>query len=598
MSSQLYKVLTNIEQGRKECINVLKTRNFPLNNNASLSTIAAQLEMLPYDEDYTNLSDISDFITYYDNPEDDPEVWSYPTEWPDCKSIFHNCEDIQYTDGYTYYPCWMGLLDNEHDTVRFTGYHNSALTETEQIIRPDVLTTNYTSKNAYRFLILTSDGSQYELNDSHYQTDGHVHTWDKSKDINNKYRYFIVYRVVSTAVSQISSSIGMFNTNILALFFGAYSYGGSNDTFSSCSTGLKKLQYIYKTNPFTDGGKTTMSYIYSCHFSFSGNNLPQLKCVEEIGTNTMGYLNFSSPTLVKLISTNTKATWGLKSFPEIIYADVACVTSSSCRRSSVGGSESYIPSQNSKIKYLKTNHEAMTNYYENNIISGVTCMPFLQNPENFTKYIQRIKTDTSNNYTDFFNSFINSKYLDLSNLKSVEGRYAVDQCSYAEIINLQSLESVSSSTSILFGAYNCKHLILDNLKSFSGTFNVPVKMLQLNLPSLSRMSGTFSGRGAGDFSSARLMQLKLPVLQEVSDAKIFYNLYFLKELELPQNFAYSLDLYNQHELSYNTILDIINKAADVSEMEGSYYLRFSPTSYAQLTEEIIAIATNKGWEVK
>lgn len=202
----------------------------------------------------------------------------------------------------------MGLLDNEHDTVRFTGYHNSALTETEQIIRPDVLTTNYTSKNAYRFLILTSDGSQYELNDSHYQTDGHVHTWDKSKDINNKYRYFIVYRVVSTAVSQISSSIGMFNTNILALFFGAYSYGGSNDTFSSCSTGLKKLQYIYKTNPFTDGGKTTMSYIYSCHFSFSGNNLPQLKCVEEIGTNTMGYLNFSSPTLVKLISTNTKAT--------------------------------------------------------------------------------------------------------------------------------------------------------------------------------------------------------------------------------------------------------------------------------------------------
>lgn len=105
MSSQLYKVLTNIEQGRKECINVLKTRNFPLNNNASLSTIAAQLEMLPYDEDYTNLSDISDFITYYDNPEDDPEVWSYPTEWPDCKSIFHNCEDIQYTDGYTYYPC-------------------------------------------------------------------------------------------------------------------------------------------------------------------------------------------------------------------------------------------------------------------------------------------------------------------------------------------------------------------------------------------------------------------------------------------------------------------------------------------------------------
>ena len=73
MASQFLRFLENIDTQRQSCVDTLQSRGFQLNDNATLGTVASQLQMLPL-TDNTKINDISSYITYYDNPEEDPDV--------------------------------------------------------------------------------------------------------------------------------------------------------------------------------------------------------------------------------------------------------------------------------------------------------------------------------------------------------------------------------------------------------------------------------------------------------------------------------------------------------------------------------------------
>lgn len=60
------------------------------------------------------------------------------------------------------------------------------------------------------------------------------------------------------------------------------------------------------------------------------------------------------------------------------------------------------------------------------------------------------------------------------------------------------------------------------------------------------------------------------------------------------NLAVNLDLSSSRKLTAESILNVINQAADLSEI-GSATLTLGNTNISKLTEEQIAIATAKGW---
>ena len=589
MASNLFKVLNTIEEGRKSCVATLQSRGFPLSDDASLATVASRLEMLPY-EDTSVMADISKYVQYYDNPEDDPEVWHMPEDWPDYVSIFKACEDIKDSTNTTMMPLWMALLDNEADTIRFT-INKSNLAE-EHAIYIDSHTSSF------RWMVKTSDGASYELDKSHTQTTGHVHTWDKTQDINGKYRYFIVYAMPTTAYAMCREP-DVYNVNILGLVLGSPSYG--NYQIFRYGTGFPKLQHVYAMKPITTAGKNC-KYPYSRYCLFSGSNAPELRCIEEHGDDSGAYVSFSisSPNkITKVIRTNTlhPHALGLGSYSSAIYIKAPVVSGGTARRDSTSY-EPHTPSFMSKLKYLEVDEKLMSEYYKTNTLSGLASLPFLKSPELITKHITKIACGSSTTESDFYCSFLNSKLLDLSHLQSVSGRCAID-CSYAEIIDLSSLESLSGNTAILRGALNCKTVLLDKLKEIVGSFNVPNEMIVLNLPSLEKITGTFSAEtNPSPYPIAKLMEINAPLLHDVSNPKAFYYLYMLHTITLPDQFKYSLDLYNQSLLSRETVLDLLNKAADVREEGTEYYLRFHSRVLNNLTEEDKQIATAKGWIIK
>lgn len=85
-----------------------------------------------------------------------------------------------------------------------------------------------------------------------------------------------------------------------------------------------------------------------------------------------------------------------------------------------------------------------------------------------------------------------------------------------------------------------------------------------------------------DFGKAEQLRSMLLGCSELTDLKGFTNL------------SVNLDLSSSRKLTAESILNVINQAADLSEI-GSATLTLGTTNISKLTEEQIAIASAKGW---
>jgi surface protein len=79
-----------------------------------------------------------------------------------------------------------------------------------------------------------------------------------------------------------------------------------------------------------------------------------------------------------------------------------------------------------------------------------------------------------------------------------------------------------------------------------------------------------------------------------SMANMFYNCYALTNLNPPRNIRVSLSFENSENLTYDSLIAIINNLAEV---QAAVTLTLSSTNINRLSIEDIAIASRKGWTV-
>lgn len=253
MSSQLYKVLDNIENGRQKIRKELKLKGLNVEENANLHELASNIAMLNMDSLET---------------EEDMETWTRPTEWPDTKAILANAEKVLDKS-----PSIILLLNNKYDTFNIPAqdYNNLGL-----------------NAGYYRM----SDGTVY--------TDlaSHTHTWDTSKDIDGKYRYVLCYyqstpsRVLLPGNGLIEAIIGTFPgaPSYCSFVMGSSNYSQYRDlinfeilptsNFVQLShSAMSQYSFCYLANlEHINLGSVTSLYTYTNSSFFQ--NLPNLQVFE------------------------------------------------------------------------------------------------------------------------------------------------------------------------------------------------------------------------------------------------------------------------------------------------------------------------------
>lgn len=174
-------------------------------------------------------------------------------------------------------------------------------------------------------------------------------------------------------------------------------------------------------------------------------------------------------------------------------------------------------------------------------------------------------TNASNTYANI--SGRNLKELEMPNLTTF-GKSMVSSQYALERVYLPNLESTVTTFG---GCYNLKELIVPKLKTLNTT---------------SFLQNTYN-----------LEKLSLPSIE--SGVPVLTNSNNLKEVELPNNFKITgLELNKCYKLTKSTLLDILNKLADVTEdSENTYTITFGTINLSKLTEDEIAIGTNKGWVI-
>lgn len=198
MASKLLNVLKSIERGRQACINTMKEKNLIIQNNSSFDEIAGALRDI---EVYDNAK--STIPHYYDNPEDDPIVYKVPTDWPDIETILKSqTEDLIQTDYYNV-PIRIALLNNTQPTITFSMTTSNNISATDDIIyvaKQDSSSNSANISYCSGATIITSDGAEYNIG-KYYGVDSIQHTWDSTKDIDNKYRWFVIKRIMHAYTS-------------------------------------------------------------------------------------------------------------------------------------------------------------------------------------------------------------------------------------------------------------------------------------------------------------------------------------------------------------------------------------------------------------
>ena len=190
MASKLLNILKSIENGRQACINTMKDKNLVIQDNSSFEEIADTLRGIePYDNAKGTLPH------YYNNPEDDPIVYKIPTDWPDIESILKaQTEDLIQTDYYNV-PIRIALLNNTQPTITFSMTDANNISATGDIIYVGRQTNYNNISYCHGITVITSDGAEYNIG-KYYGVDSIQHTWDSTKDINNKYRWFIIKHIM------------------------------------------------------------------------------------------------------------------------------------------------------------------------------------------------------------------------------------------------------------------------------------------------------------------------------------------------------------------------------------------------------------------
>ena len=565
MASKLLNVLNDIENGRKECVDVLKAKSYSNDDNMSFKMISEYLKELPDNKNMIITKDIEK------DPSIDPDVWHRPSEWPDIANILRNAED----EG-TNIACIIFLIDNTYPSTMFKwGTPTST----------DTSTLGFGNKTAF---VKTSDGVNYSISSAN---DNVEHTWDVSKDINNKYRWIMVYYECPDTTYRIftssSACMYMFRLNsveivcnqILTLPNKNYvSYSSA----SICGYNLQSVQLISPTTPrsieaFKTAAKTNNSNFATIIATTTNTNDPLKSIVIEkppIDTryfmpsdngqqfrNLNYYSSLSMLADYNCLSTNgTNALTYFKGVSSQFPADSTTSTSRTNKR-------------RLKYVYLLDN----PTYLKQGMFDGSPNITVLEGIDNVRELRQK----------SFGASLNNVKTLALNNVGDIVNQSVFEGCMIDNLI----LGNTKLISAFLGSFYQLKYLSMPNLETSTTSLGNFYSLIELHLPSLKSLT---SSSLLSDIRYT-LSYIDVSSLESLSSPTTF-NFVGLRYLKLKDDFKFNLTLSSCYSLSKECVLDIFNKCATLEEGE-SYTITLENYVYNSLTPEEIAIATNKGWTV-
>lgn len=567
MASNLYKALENIEKGRQACITGARNHGHDIKDNATLQQLAETVFDIGdhINNQLVQIPELEEGYTF----DTDPTRWRRPSDWPNLKEIFMSYGDEDF-NGNTMYPHSIFLLDTSKDTFKM--YTNGTDVPVPSNTHDIVLGAsryryNYNTNYQMYYRVRTSDGQVYDIHNDDTSSHTYEHTWDTSKDIDGKYRWVLVYAAHRNSgydfcvyyATSILEQLEVFRTE-------------SSNNYWFCPSMIN-----YEIVPcWTDKQKSLMTTTPTAYSGSSNVKRDRLQSVT-LETNDMRYCSQARYYLAK---------WS--------YFKKYAIPSISLTNYDAGHVIGIKTDCGTRISDLYYNDLEYGNikYYPLRYIEGFDISGVNQNTFAVCNLCNAPIKDFSwmtiiGSGDCFRHYFKNTKYIDLGNVTSITYESAIRDMK-ADVIDLHSLQALNGYD--MFAGCSCRKILLDNVQSINNSFWWPEGVAEINLPNCTIVNGIIS-------SPNSMLVLRLPKLESCTyPDRIFENCRCLKWIELPNNFTQNFNFKNCLALTSKCKEEIINKAADMTGVEGEHVLTFD--SNYPIPEEWQAMANAKNWVIK
>lgn len=632
MISKLLNILRRIDATRLTLIDVLKSKNYPVNTDSTYNSLVPIISNNLKDNELNKNFEQSPYedVVYYDNPEDDPMVWKVPTEWPDVETVLRNAEYIPGSSASNNeFPVAILLFkvdDATVDTVNFqitSGPSSSYYYTTNTKTVPDntIYLKNIISSIAF------SDSSEPMVPSTTFE-----HTWDAAKDIvvnGTRYRYILLYCKKTQSYNNTDLKVGVGNNCGMSLIsmtlFGQLITNSYEGYFTWGINASKSLQFIKVIDVRYANFDTSLlpSDTLNKLISYGCKNLIGLKRIEfdlsdeynpAKATGNMNFLVSSHINLNTFICNNAQVldsqrTAGFAINNGLVYykAPIFNIYHQRNYATATGTSSSNYGSSVINLKYIEIDPEVQKNYP-----LTVPCAELGVNSADSSQYGAMpnlsdkaidvlLSADTLTGSIWFLSGCRQTIKLKSGDISTI-WRLNVDTV---------EIENLTSTNTANFSDVRCRRLILDNLGTLTinnGACLTTVR--EFIAPALTEMNYTYTG-GTYSFISEQTRTVYLPSLTSIPKPNIFYYVTgsdrrgaLLTTLTLGDGFKSAIDFTENPVLSKESVLDLFNKLAPLTEDEiasNSYYVKLPADGLSMLsefTEEEKAIATNKGWVLK
>lgn len=633
MVSKLLNIFRRIDATRITLINSLLSKKYDVSRDATLNEISQIVEthMPECVNDNPATNSAYDNIVYYDNPEDDPEVWKVPNDWPDIETILKNEDVIVNPDdpSVTYKPIAIYLLkatDLDNNTINLST--TASLSVSPWYTRSTTVTASHIRFNYnLKRCVKNNEGTVVFMEQSTSNT--YEMTWDPSKDIvinDVHYRYIIEFIRISTHTYYYGTlAVGTIPMDIIAAvkylqLGGALEYNAPMYGKAICNT----LQYIKYIDLNDASFKSEISETLLKHCP--GNSMvgftqlyrieimlnPETVLDKNNSNNASGFLMSQQTTaficnskeaITKLRSVGIPVGCGLIYYKAPVLFPALCTYNVE----DAGGLK-YIY-EVPRLKYIDIDEEQQKNstymvygandnhaYATQGVTTARAGYPYINN---ITPFIYGTTYDGNLN-------FLSHK---INHLKLKGATLSTIQHTYVDTIELLTMSTLSISSSSKPGSeVRCRTLIMDSLTSIdikgNGEFNHVQNIIAPNLTDI-----TCSGATTGyTIIGPNVRTLYCPSLVNIKGNPWFLSAeysgarcYQLINLTLGNGFKSKLSLQYCYNLSKESMLDLFNKLAPLTEEEiasGTYNIRFpikGPAKIDNFTAEELAIMTDKGW---
>ena len=460
--------------------------------------------------------------------------WIRPEEWPDTKSLLKNAP---MRDGM--YPAYIALFGE--DCPLKTTLANKANSDIELQCQG----------------VYTSDGQWYTD-----FTNPIEHVWDTSKDIDG-YRYLIVYMTTLNNFTKVVTWGGLY---CLELIVGALSGTGAfRSGYGSNHTPNNYFPYTYNYEHTDDTRLTKIESRFCSNMTrLQHVYVPYVKQLSS-WSNTAPLYEFDAPDLEEVVGSNSPRQWSIKAtvvnLPKlskiahysnttdtIIYSNTMQDLS---LPSLLGDDQTTVISGGLQLRNLDLPNLKQAN----SVISGCPLelttvhLPQLVSTKSYLIYLYSQSS-----------MFPKLRTIDAPNLLSTSYLY---YCYFGSSSSLAQESRRSYLKNINIGegcSYNAGYMFNYNLDIEEYTFN--------------------------------------PTHTLIGVANMFDGCYNLKRINFYDNFKVNnLGVSTCHALAHDSLVDMLNKLADVTSEGTTYKLTLGNTNLAKLTQEEKAIATNKGWTI-